>query len=296
MIATITPRWLLTRAPRRLTGRLRATPDFLVVGGQRCGTTSLYHSLLEHPLVLPARAKEVHYFDHAFERGPSWYRSNFPLSARRFAYPGTPRRPRLTGEATPYYIFHPLAPERIAESLPEVRVILLLRDPVDRARSHYEHEVRIGAETLSFEEAIEAEPERLEGEEERLRSDPTYRSFNHQHYSYLARGRYVKQIRNLHRWFPEERVLILKSETFYRDPAGTVARVHGFLGLPEAPPPAEFPKHHLSTYAPMASGLRARLNDYFRSYNEALCALLGEEFRWGEPRTNSAEGPPESRS
>ena len=147
------------------TTRLRGLPDFLIIGAQRCGTTSLYRYLCAHPSVQPAVLnKGIHYFDTNHEQGTAWYRSHFPSEP----YKAYLRRRRgvervLTGEGSPYYFFHPLAPGWIAEELPEARFVVMLRDPVGRAYSQYQHEVARGFEALAFEEALEEEEERLGG-------------------------------------------------------------------------------------------------------------------------------------
>lgn len=135
-------------------------PDFLIIGAQRCGTISFYRLLCQHPLVEGAARKEVHYFDLHFQKGEEWYRSFFPEAERE---------DRVTGESSPYYIFHPLSAERAARLVPGARLIVLLRNPVDRAYSHYQHGLRRGYETLpTFEQALEAEPGRLAGEREKI--------------------------------------------------------------------------------------------------------------------------------
>src|SRR5438093_4320202 len=132
------------------TSKLRVLPDFLIIGAQRAGTTSLYRYLSRHPAVAPAvLAKGAHYFDTAFDRGLPWYRGHFPtrMTAERIrAREGT----FATGEGSPYYLFHPLAAERIAAALPGVKLVALLRDPVERASSHWVHEAERGFEQLSF--------------------------------------------------------------------------------------------------------------------------------------------------
>ena len=175
-------------ALRRINAGRRPLPGFVILGAQKAGTTSLHEYLCEHPLASSSTVKEVHYFDLAYERGPAWYRAHFQI----------PRRAdEIAGEASPYYLFHPLVPARVARDLPEARLIVLLRNPIERAYSHHNHERALGFEKLGFVEAIECEPERLRGEEERLAGERGYRSFAHQHHGYLARGRYADQ---LERW------------------------------------------------------------------------------------------------
>src|SRR5215470_750369 len=132
-------------AARRATASARALPDFLIIGAQKAGTTSLYAYLTAHRDVRPAGRKEVHYFDLGFtagaELGEGWYRSMFPLRARLALDGRRTGRPVRTGEASPYYLFHPAAPQRAAALVPEARLLVLVRDPVERAWSHYRHEV-----------------------------------------------------------------------------------------------------------------------------------------------------------
>ena len=258
----------------------RVIPDYLIIGAARSGTTSLWFYLANHPAVGRSLTKEVHYFSTNYAKGWSWYRGHFPTKLykayveRRFGLP------LITGDASPYYVFHPLAPRRIARALPRVKMILMLRDPVERAYSHYKHEVFIGAETLSFEEAIEREPERLEGEEERILADPSYQGFNHQHFSYLARGLYAEQLETWFSLFPRERFLIISSEEFFADPGRGFNEVLSFLGL--APwDLGTYPKYNARERSSMAPETRRRLQDYFAKPNQELYELMGRDFGWG---------------
>ena len=179
---------------RRRERHERLLPDFLIVGAQKCGTSTLAAHLSQHPRLLPPSTKEVHFFDQTYGRGLDWYKAHF---RRVDAADRLSRRTGascLTFEATPYYIFHPAIAERIAQCLPKAKIIIMLRDPVDRAYSHYQHEKSRGYEPLSFEEALENEPHRLQGEEERLREDESYVSRSYMRYSYIARGLYAEQL------------------------------------------------------------------------------------------------------
>ena len=137
----------------------------------------------------------------------------------------------MTFESCGYYMFHPLAAGRIAEELPHVRVIVLLRDPVDRAYSAHRHELNRGFETLDFDEALEREEGRLRGEEQRLVEDPTAYSFEHQHHAYLARSRYVEQVRRLFDTFGRDRVMVMDAEALFADPQGEFARLCDWLAI-----------------------------------------------------------------
>ena len=183
-------------------------PTFLIVGAQKAATTSLFMYLCQHPMVLPPVRKEVHYFDISARMPPDWYLAHFPL-----ARGGASGSTWISGEATPYYMFHPVAPSRIARQFPRMKIIVILRDPVARALSHYHHEVRLRRETLPLLEALQAEARRLAGEEQKLVSDDAYTSFNHQRYSYFARGLYVDQIKRLEAFFPKDQIFITEAES-----------------------------------------------------------------------------------
>ena len=262
--------WRTATAPL---GGPRALPGALIIGTQRGGSTALYHSLVRHPHVAGARiAKEVHFFDLSWGSGPAWYRSFFPNQSRM--------RGRIAIEASPYYLFHPLVAQRIASLLPDPRLIALLRDPVGRAISHHAHEVQLGFEDLSFQEAIAAEPARLQWEEERLLRDPSYRSFEHQHHSYLGRGEYAKQLKRYLDVFPRERLLIIRSEDAFRDPVAASARVQSFLGLDVVPLPWGGGRNAAPPTGSIDPGfvveLKARMASSVRETEE----LLGEEMGW----------------
>jgi hypothetical protein len=271
---------------RRSSSRLRPLPDFLIIGGQRCGTTSLYHYLGAHPDVLPPSRKEVQFFSRHWTRGEGWYRAHFPLRGRK-----TGRRPtaRQTFEATPYYLVHPLAPARAAELLPNAKLVVLLRDPVMRAWSHYHHMVRLGLEPLSFEEAIEREPARLAGELERIESDPRYDPVHHRRYSYLTRGEYAQQLQQWLRHFPPDRFLVLRSEALFSDPAECYRRVLAHLDLAQWAP-SSFAVHtrQSGVKSTMPVDIRRQLETHFAPANEQLEELLrqtGIDGSWALPAT-----------
>src|SRR4051794_23277123 len=173
-----------------MTAPARMTPSFLICGGQRCGTTSLYRALAAHPVVLKAVLhKGVHYFDTSYRRGMNWYRGHFPTQrqAERIAERyGVPAR---TFESSPYYMYHPQAAARIAHDLPYAKIVVLVRDPVERAYSQHAHEVARGFEPEhDFGTALALEPARLHRQEERLGGDPSDYSFAHQHHPDRGRG------------------------------------------------------------------------------------------------------------
>jgi hypothetical protein len=282
-----------SRLPGRVRGALRAgvgafgavtsgrrlLPTFIIIGAQRSGTTSLYQYLAEHPAIAPAATKEVHFFDTRYGRGLSWYRGHFPTRA-------TAERGRrrtgfepIAGEASPYYLFHPLAPERIAHDLPFAKFIVMLRDPVSRAVSQYQHERSLGAEDLSIEEAFAQEPARLAGEHERMLADHSYNSYSHQHHSYMSRGEYAEQLERWFAVFPRERFLIIETGRFFKDPETGFGDVQRFLGIP-VQRRREFTAYNKSSRTPLDDAVIERLRRHFVPHNRRLYELLGEDFGW----------------
>ncbi|MCW2612496.1 MAG: hypothetical protein QOC93_4157 [Actinomycetota bacterium] len=268
---------VVTRAVGRLTHTHRMRPGFLVVGAQRCGTTSMMKTLGQHPSVMPAVFhKGVHYFDVNYDRGLPWYVGHFPTvrAARRAAGPRA-----VTGESSPYYMFHPLAPERIAVDLPDVRLVVLVRDPVERAYSAYTHEKARGFETEEFPHALELEPVRIAGEVDKLRAEPGYDSDHWRHNAYVTRGQYIEQLEHLESVFGRERLCVVDSQDFFDDPAPAFAEVERFLGLPSAGG-IEFERHNARPRSPMPDELRARLDEHYRPYDERLAAWWGRTPSW----------------
>lgn len=259
---------------RRWTSAFRRLPDFLIIGAQKAGTSSLYAYLCAHPAVAPALAKEIHYFDYNYARGESWYRAHFPgiWEQWRKGY-------RATGEASPYYLFYPHAPRRAAALVPAARLIALLRNPADRAYSHYQHQVRLGLEPCTFEEALEQEAARLAGEYEKLIWDDTYYSFNYQNYSYRARGMYAGQLARWLSFFPREQLLVLPSDELYHSPARSLKRVLDFLGLPPWEPDF-FRVENEGQYAPPDAATRRALGKWFAPHNATLYDMLHQDFGW----------------
>lgn len=263
-----------------LTNRGRMLPGFLIVGAQRCGTTSLYRALSQHPAILKAVLhKGVHYFDTDYGRGMSWYRAHFPLKAHARRAQQSTGMTALTFESSPYYMFHPLAPERIARDLPGVRLLVLVRDPVERAYSAHTHESARGFETEPFEHALELEEARLDGEAERIIAQPTYLSLSHQHHAYRERGKYADQLSRLARLFGRDRIHVIDSGDWFAQPEPVYDAVLDFLGLPRPSYPV-FDRHNARPRAPMPPALRTALQEYFAPYDEQLAAWLGQPPSW----------------
>jgi Sulfotransferase domain len=267
-------------AARKPTSGARLLPGFLIVGAQRSGTTSLARTLGDHPAVFGAVLhEEVHFFDVAYQRGLAWYRSHFPLAARARLRTRAAEVVPVAFESSPYYMFHPLAAERIARDLPGVRLLVLLRDPVERAYSGHAHEVAHGFEREPFEAALELEASRLAGYAERIAADPGYFSYSHQHHSYIARGEYVDQLERLERHFGRKRLHVVDSGDFFTEPEATYDRVLAFLGLPNRGYPS-FRRRNAQPRSPMPASVRAALEEHYRPYDERLAVWLGREPSW----------------
>ncbi|OGL47144.1 MAG: hypothetical protein A2W05_03565 [Candidatus Schekmanbacteria bacterium RBG_16_38_10] len=263
-----------------MTNPVRLLPDFIIIGAQKCGTTTLYNNLIKHPYVIPALRKEIHFFDLYYEKGVTWYQAHFPSHLYK-SYFLKIYKNFITGEATPYYIFHPLSPERTFEIVPKVKLIVLLRNPVDRAYSHYQYSVRMGHENLSFEDAIQNEMERMNNEREIIYNNCNNYSFNHQHFSYLSRGIYIEQLRRWHHYFPRDQILILKSEEFYLDPSSVFKHVYNFLNLPDLEL-NDYKKYNVYDYEKMDPITRRHLIKYYEQYNQELYDYLGVNFNWNK--------------
>lgn len=282
-------------AARRPTSAWRGLPDFLVIGGMRCGTSSLYKYLSRHPRVLPSLRKETEFFTRYHDEGRSWYRAHFPLRFRQRT--GWPAGQAF--EATPYYLFHPHAPARAARLLPDARLVVLLRDPVERAFSHHQHMVRHRLEPLPFAAAVDAEGDRLAVETDRVLHDPSYFSRAHHRWSYVARGRYVEQLERWLAHYPASQFHVVRSEDLYADPSGVYRRLLAFLDLPTVEP-REFRNHSYAgdrapRKAAMDDATRAALEAYFAPHEARLRDLLEQTGLYGAggtpaPRDRSRTG------
>lgn len=262
----------------RKTAGIRMLPDFLIIGAQRCGTTSLFKYLVEHPgVAAPPLGKGAHFFDTNFDRGENWYRGHFPV--RRLPVESGPLGRKLTGEGSPYYLFHPLVPARVAEVLPQVKLIVMLRDPVVRAHSHYWHELARGFESVSFAQAIALEPERLATAQRRICDEPQHHSFVHQHWSYVSRGLYAEQLEAWYSHFSRDQLLVISSERFFADPDPAYAEVLSFLGLAQHTLP-RYETFNPHAYPDMAAEMWRHLEDLFAAPNAHLWQMLGTDFGW----------------
>lgn len=257
-------------------GRGRILPDFVIVGAAKAGTTSLYTWLCAHPYIARAGAKEIDYFSYHHYRGVDWYRHFFPTDVERAEFAAEHGRPFLTGEASPSYLLDRNAPARAAKVVPGAKLIVNLRDPVDRAYSQFQMRRRDKEEPIeSFLTALAAEDPalRVDGLAEQPEPGPWVGR------SYLARSRYAEQLGRWLEHFPREQLHFVEMEDLGSDPQATLQGVHEFLGLPPYSAVGLKPMF-VSDYDPLTPDARQLLHDYFRPHNQRLYELLGRDFGW----------------
>jgi hypothetical protein len=279
---TVDQKRRIARARLRLrepSARWRRLPDLLIIGTQRGGTSSLYRYLGGHPHVVASVRKETEYFSRRFDNGELWYRGHFPL-----------RRSSLTFEATPDYLFHPQAPARAAEAVPDARIVVLLREPVERAISHWQHMTRLGFEQLAFRDALAAEPDRIDAALADVAAGRSIDEGPLLRFSYRARGRYDEQLPRWLERYPRDRVLILRSDELFADPATSVAQLEQFAHLDpwthgsfrnwSTPSAAGTPKFPTPTVKAADRDALDELRDHYQPHNERLAELLRVEPLW----------------
>lgn len=249
-------------------------PDFIIIGAQKCGTSTFYHQMRKHPDILLPRKKELHFFDDHYQLGLEWY-------LRFFAHPRYPGQSYCTGEASPFYFFHPLVPQRISETFPEIKLILLLRNPVSRAYSQYQHMKRKGRLSLSFEHCIQLEEQVLSGRKEQFLNNENHSDLMYRRFSFLARSRYAEQLAEWYRFFQPQQLLILRSEDYFSAPQVALNTAFRFLGLDSFD--IDIRKEHVvSDYPPMNPETRKKLLEYFIPHNKLLARMTGRDFGWDE--------------
>jgi hypothetical protein len=257
----------------------RPLPDFLVIGAQKSGTSSLYARLVTHPQVLPALRKEVHWFDGAHadrDNAELGYRAFFPTTRARADAAAPGGQPALAGEATPFYLVHPGAPRRAARIAPDAKLVVVLRDPVMRAVSGYHHAVRFGHEQRPIDVALDPAFEEPVGPvaDDGWWDDPRGAVRVR---GYLERGRYAPQLRRWWEAFSRDRTLVIE-DTSLRGDEG-IARACEFLGL-LGPSPGPRPDRNVGSYQPPPDAVVDRLRAHFAPFDEDLAQLLGTRPSW----------------
>ncbi len=269
----------------KIVGRVHILPNAYIIGFQKCGTTALYTYLVEHPQIHPSFMKEVRYFDknERYQRGLNWYRSNFPLNIQKMIYEWSNKKKFVSIDASPSYVDHPHAKNRIAKIAPDAKFIVMIRNPIDRAYSHHNmnfNKVHRITDDLSFDEAIKQEKSRIDGEYERMEDDETYDSKEYFRYAYAHRGLYARRLKDWLTEFPGQ-VLVLESDLLVNDRQETFDRVTDFLGI-DRHKLRDTVARNVGDYrrGKIDEAIRKYLVEYYRKPNEELYSLLGRNLGW----------------
>ena len=253
-----------------ITASMRVLPDFIIIGSMKCGTTSLYYDICEHPCTLAAAYDEIGFFDSNFHLGINWYRSMFPTQKimnkirEDTGY-------SITGEDTPFYFWKKEVAERISLDIPKTKIIVILRNPVDRAYSNYNLAVRENNEKLTFEETIE--------EEIRFLENHTFRDAVDSRRSYLSKGMYKNQIKLWFDVFPRKQIHVLSTEDMQQKPKQELLKIFRFLGIPEYTIKNQ-QKQKVAKYEEMDVETRKKLLDFYKPYNEDFFQIIQQRFNW----------------
>ena len=269
-----------SRVFRSITSPTRMLPDFIITGYHKCGTSSLYHYITQHPNIGRTLVKEVHYFDLSYWRGNGWYKSHFPTKLYKNYFEKKYGSLFITGECSPLYSFHPTVPERIKKLVPNVKLIVILRNPVDRCYSLYHQYVRLGYDMGSFEEIIKKDKERLDFTMEKFQKDEA-RSYNVRQdlFPLVSMGVYEGHLKNWLNIFSKEQFLFLKTEDLETDTQKTIDNIFEFLKVPEFKFES-FEKQNVGEYEHMNQKTRESLEEFYKPHNKKLEELLGRRFNW----------------
>ena len=264
---------------------LHVLPDFYIIGGQKCGTTSLYMYLIDHPEIFSPPVKDIRFFDKYFKKGIDWYKMYFPLTSKKFFVETILKKKFLTYEATERYLDHPHAATRINKITPNAKFIILLRNPIDRAYSHYNMIKNRGdekfKESLSFEDAILIEEERLKGKFQKMIDEQEYYSDTYFRNGYLNRGIYVEKLKRWFSMFDKNQFYIIQSEEFLKNSEKIFQEVLEFLEISKWSP-KEFVQYKKlgNKRKEMKPETRKKLIEFFKPHNEKLYEFLGRKFDW----------------
>jgi len=246
------------------TSKKRMSPSFLLLGGQKCGTTTLYDQISRNKQVLPSTMKEIHYFDNNYNKSFNWYRAHYPLKTSE----------KITGEATAFYLFHPLVAERVKKTFPDIKLIIIVRNPVKRAFSQYQHNIRLKRENLTFDKAIKME-------ETRLKNEPILENkllFSHWFHSYKKMGCYIEQIKNWLKYFKREQLFITSLELLNMESKNTINDIFTFLQLDNENFSILKEAENVGGYKEkMNKNTEIELSEYFESYNKELFNFVGKK-------------------
>ena len=262
---------LIKRHIYGLTSSIRVLPDFFVIGGVRSGTTSMYHYLGQHPSIEKSAYDELGFFDDNFRLGWGWYRTLFPTTITKKNIKRKTGK-FLTFDDTPFYIYSEDVAKKIKNYFPKTKLIVILRNPIERAHSNYHLAVRMGDEKRTFDQTIDDEIQKI-GKYDEIKMD----DFISQ--SYLGRGLYAKQLEIWFKHFSASAIKVLESNRFSNNTKETMNEIFEFLDLPDHNI-TNLEKKNVAEYPPMRTETRQKLCDFFSEYNEKLYDMLKVRYDW----------------
>jgi hypothetical protein len=235
------------------------------------GTTSLYEYLIQNLQIIPSLQKEIDFFNYQFNLGLDWYNAHF------FPVPSSGQF--LTGEASPTYLLDLKTAQRVFDHFPQVKLLIILRNPVDRAISqYYDHFYWLGREKRSLPEAIHSEIEVLNALDAPTKIE-IYSPFWKTQKGHLWRGLYVYFIEKWMQIFPREQFLILRSEDLYTHPQETMQQVFQFLEI-SPDKLSNYQRYTAGSYSQVPQEIREQLSAFFKPHNQRLEAFLNRKFNW----------------
>ena len=264
---------------RNLTSSSRVLPDFIIIGAGRAGTTALYTYLIQHPSIITASTDndepvaDLHFFEYMISDKISWYKSHFPRKSKNSF---------VTGEFTSTYMYHKNVPERIFNLIPKIKLIVILRNPIDKAYSTYNQQSHFNEVTSSFEETIKAEFARIDLNKNHIEYTNNNPNFdNYVEYNIIRHGIYFNYLEKWFKIFPKKQIFVVDSNELENFPQQTLNKVFEFLNLS----PHEIPnlaKVNVGKYSPMTESTRESLIEFYKPHNAKLNNLLGTNFDWNK--------------
>ena len=267
---------------RGLTKWIRINPTFIIIGAGRSGTTALCDYLTKNKDGFEASTKELHFFDEYFDKGIKWYRGNFPTIFHKFYLENILHRKIIAGEATAAYLHNPLVAKRVASTIPDVKLIVILRNPVDRAHSHYRRRFERGGENNSFENVMEKGLTYLQQKKDKEVLDKVPQQYLS--HSYISRGLYYEQLKIWTKYFPKSQIFLIKSEDFFDDPLSVLHKVYKFLGKKNINlkniSNLKINKNIGGYNVKLDQNLRRKLTNFYKPHNEKLNKFWNVDFSW----------------
>lgn len=270
--------WKLHRSFREATASIRVHPNFFIIGTPVCAKTLLYRYVIQHPLILENLRNETSYFDINYKFGFGWYKSNFPTVISKNLIKIIKGKTPLVGETI--NIGSPLVAKRISKMFSNPSVILILRNPIDRAYAKYLQEVKAKNETYSFEKALELEQEKIHNNRNKISKDTILNRHNRLWYTYQQMGIYIEFLERWNKFFPKNKMLVIKAEDLFENPLSVVNSVFSFLNLYHLRKLNDAGKNQEKNTPSMNLETRKRLNRFFKPFNERLYEFLGTDFNW----------------